>query len=114
MGSAGAHSGSKPTVRKAQSPSGRGKDREANAGCRKVRGNHNPPDRAHNNAQPERVLTRPIGESPAGRGKGSQPLGESWVQATQRWALQTEPRDGAIPLTGTPSTGVRWRSPSAT
>src|SRR4051812_4799601 len=49
-------SGSKPTARKAQIPSGNGRDREANAGSRKARGNHNPPDRVH--AQPERALTR--------------------------------------------------------
>ena len=34
----------KPSLRKAQILSGNGRDREANAGSRKARGNHNPPD----------------------------------------------------------------------
>jgi hypothetical protein len=46
---------SRLTARKAELPSGNRKDQEANAGSRKTRGTHNPPDRA--DAQPERVLT---------------------------------------------------------
>lgn len=44
MGSA--ESGGRLTVRKAQLPSGNRKGQKANAGSRKARGNHNPPDRA--------------------------------------------------------------------
>ena len=45
----------KPTVTKAGTRSGNGMPSEANAGRRKARGSHNPPDRFTD--QPERVLT---------------------------------------------------------
>ena len=45
----------KPSVSKAEFLSGKGMFPEANAGCRKARENHNPPDRLYD--QPERVLT---------------------------------------------------------
>lgn len=68
MGSAEANGG-KPTVRKAELPSGNRKDREANAGSRKARGNHNPPDRVY---WPDlKECRRDPGEPPEVRREGS-------------------------------------------
>ncbi len=60
--------GSKATARKAEFPSGRRKDREANAGRRKARGNHNPPDKAI--WSDPKGCRRDPGELPEGRREG--------------------------------------------
>jgi len=59
----------RPTVRKAQFPSGIGRLPKANAGSRKARGNHNPPDRP--DGPPEKALTGSMVCYPTERSNGT-------------------------------------------